>query len=326
MREVTYAEAIKEAIVEEMERDENVFLMGEDIAVYGGAFKVTRGILEKFGPERVRNTPISEGGFMGVAIGASLLGARPIVDIMFMDFIILAMDQLVNQAGKFHHVYGEQAKVPMVVRTPGGGGRSYGPTHSQSLEALFLHTPGIKVVAPSNPHDAKGLLKTAVRDDNPVLFVESKVLYAQKGRIPDDELLVPFGEARVVRTGEDVSIITYSRMVGEALVAAAELDKEGVSAEVIDLRSLNPLDIETVAESARNTGRVILVEEGTRTCGVCAEIGFQLFENVYDYLDAPIQRLTAPDVPIPCGAELEAAVLPNAADIVTAARKLMTEY
>jgi pyruvate/2-oxoglutarate/acetoin dehydrogenase E1 component len=320
---LSFSEAIREAIREEMQRDPNVILMGEDVAQYGGAFKVTKDIIKEFGPERVRNTPISEGGFVGVAIGASLLGIRPIVEIMFMDFIILAMDQLINQAAKFHYVYGPQAKVPIVIRTPGGGGRSYGPTHSQSLEAFFLKAPGIKVAAPSNPADAKGLLKTAVRDDNPVLFLESKVLYPMKGEVPDGEHLVPFGQARTVVEGEDVSIITYSRMVVEAQIAANRLADKGIAAEVIDLRTLNPLDTGAVIESARKTGRVILVEEGTRSCGFCAEVGFQIFENVYDYLNAPIKRVTAPDIPVPCSAVLEAAVLPKADDIVRAAVDLM---
>ena len=326
MRELTFAEAVREALVEEMERDERVILMGEDIAVYGGAFKVTRDFVDQFGPERVINTPISEGGFTGVAIGASLLGLRPVVEIMFMDFIILAMDQLVNQAAKFHWVYGEQARVPLVVRTPGGGGRSYGPTHSQSLEAFFVRTPGIKVVAPSNPADAKGLLKTAIRDDNPVLFLESKVLYAQKGEVPDGEHLVPFGQARVLRPGNDVTLVAYSRMANEALLAAQRLADDGVDAEVVDLRSLSPLDSETVLESVRHTGRAVLVEEGNRTCGICAEIGFQIAEKVYDYLEAPLRRVTTPDIPVPCGSELEAAALPNASKIAAAAKDLTENY
>jgi len=326
MKTLTFAEAIREAICEEMIRDENVFLMGEDIAVYGGAFKVTKDIVKEFGPRRVRNTPISEGSFVGVAVGASLLGARPIVEIMFMDFIILAMDQLINHAAKFHYVYGAQAKVPLVIRTPGGGGRCYGPTHSQSLETYFLKAPGFRVVAPSNPADAKGLLKTSVRDDNPVIFLESKVLYPLKGDVPDGEYSVPFGKARVLIEGEDVSIVVYSRMVWEAHRAAAALAEEGISAEVIDLRTLNPLDIETVVASAQKTGRLVIVEEGTRTCGLAAEIGFQVFERAYDYLDAPIRRVTGADVPVPCSHVLEEAALPNAAKIEAVAKDLVNNY
>ena len=321
---LTFGQAIREAIVEEMRRDPAVILMGEDIASYGGAFKVTRDMVKEFGPARVRNTPISEGGFVGVAIGASLLGTRPIVEIMFMDFIILAMDQLFNQAAKFHYVYGKQARVPIVIRTPGGGGRSYGPTHSQSLEAHFMHVPGIKIAAPSNPADAKGLLKTAVRDDNPVLFVESKVLYSLKGEVPEGEHLLPFGQARIARPGADATIIAYSRMVNESLLAAQRLAKDGIEAEVIDLRTLNPLDDQTIIESAKRTGKVVIVEEGVRTCGVAAVIGFRIFEQIYDYLDAPIQRVAAPDFPVPCSPVLERAALPDAAKIEAAVRKAVS--
>jgi pyruvate dehydrogenase E1 component beta subunit len=323
MRELTFSQAIREAIVEEMRRDPAVILLGEDIATYGGAFKVTRDMVKEFGPARVRNTPISEGGFLGVAIGASLLGTRPIVEIMFMDFIVLAMDQIFNQAAKFHYVYGEQARVPIVIRTPGGGGRSYGPTHSQSLEAHFMNVPGIKIAAPSNPYDAKGLLKTAVRDDNPVLFLESKVLYPLKGEVPEKEYLIPFGQAQVVRPGSDATIVAYSRMVNEALLAAQRLAKDGVEVEVIDLRTLNPMDDKTLIESAKRTGKVVIVEEGVRTCGVAAEIGFRIFEEIYDYLDAPIQRVTAPDIPVPCSPTLERAALPDASKIDAAVRKVV---
>ncbi len=326
MSEMTFAEAIREALIEEMERDERVICMGEDIAVYGGAFKVTKGFVGLFGPERVMNTPISEGGFCGVATGASLLGLRPVVEIMFMDFIILAMDQLINQAAKFHYVYGEDARVPLVVRTPGGGGRSYGPTHSQSLEAFFVRTPGFNVAAPSCPADAKGLLKTAIRDDNPVLFLESKVLYSQKGEVPDGEHLVPFGQAKVARPGSDATIVAYSRMVNEALLAAHRLAEDDVEAEVIDLRSLSPLDIDTVTESVQRTGRAVLVEEGNRACGIAAEVGCQIAEQVYDYLEAPLRRVTALDIPVPCSAALEAAALPDADKIARAVTELVENY
>ena len=326
MRTLTFAEAVREAICEEMTRDENVFLMGEDIAVYGGAFKVTKDIVKEFGPERVRNTPISEGGFVGVAIGAGLLGARPIVEIMFMDFIILAMDQLINHAAKFHYVYGPEARVPIVIRTPGGGGRCYGPTHSQSLETFFLKAPGFRVAAPSNPADAKGLLKTAVRDDNPVIFLESKVLYPLKGDVPEGDYTVPFGRARVVAEGEDVTVVAYSRMVLEAQRAAIALAEDDISADVIDLRTLNPLDMDTIVSSAQKTGRIVIVEEGTRTCGLAAEIGFQVFERIYDYLDAPIRRVTGADVPVPCSHVLEQAALPDAEKIRAAAEDLVSNY
>jgi pyruvate dehydrogenase E1 component beta subunit len=232
------------------------------------------------------------------------------------------MDQIFNQAAKFHYVYGEQARVPIVIRTPGGGGRSYGPTHSQSLEAHFMNVPGIKIAAPSNPHDAKGLLKTAVRDDNPVLFLESKVLYPLKGDAPEGEYLVPFGEARIARAGADATVVAYSRMVGESLLAAHRLAKDGIEVEVVDLRTLSPLDEKTIIDSAKRTGKVVVVEEGVRTCGA-AEIGFRIFEQIYDYLDAPILRVTAPDIPVPCSPVLERAALPDAAKIEAAVRRIV---
>lgn len=322
-RELYFTEALREALAEEMRRDPKVFLLGEDLGVYGGCFGVTRGLLAEFGPERVRDTPISEASIVGLAIGAALLGERPVVEIMFMDFLTLAMDQLVNHAAKFHYLYGEQAKVPLVVRCPAGAGRAYGATHSQSLEAWLLHVPGLKVVAPATAADAKGLLKSAIRDDNPVIFIENKVLYQWRERVPEGEYTVPIGRARRVCSGTDVTLVAYSRMAREAEKAAAVLAQEGISAEVIDLRTLAPLDIGMVVESVAKTGRVVLVEEGTRTGGVCAEIGMQIFEHAWDYLDAPIRRVTAPDIPIPFAPELEAAVIPTAADVVAAARALV---
>lgn len=323
MREVSYSEAIREALTEEMERDEAVFLMGEDLGVYGGCFGVTQGLLDRFGPERVIDTPISEGSFVGMAVGAALTGSRPVVEIMFADFITLAMDQIINHAAKFRQVYGEQAKVALVIRCAAGGGRRYGPTHSQNPEAWFVHTPGLKVVAPSTPADAKGLLKSAIRDDDPVIFLENKMLYPQKGQVPDREYLVPLGQAACVREGNDLTLVAYSRMVQEALEAAARLEQEGISAEVIDLRTLSPLDIGTVVESVRKTNRVLVVHEACRTGGVGAEVAAQIFEQAFDYLDAPLRRLTAPDIAIPFSPELEDWALPNAADIVAEARKLL---
>ncbi|MBI3944358.1 MAG: alpha-ketoacid dehydrogenase subunit beta [Armatimonadetes bacterium] len=322
-REVYFTEALQEALAEEMRRDPEVFLLGEDIGVYGGCFGVTRGLLAEFGPERVRDTPISEAALVGMAVGAAILGARPVVEVMFMDFVTLAMDQLVNHAAKFRYVYGEQARVPLVLRCPAGAGRAYGATHSQSLEAWFLHVPGLKVVAPATAADAKGLLKSAIRDDNPVIFIENKVLYQSRERIPEGEYAIPLGQARRVCEGGDVTLVAYSRMAREAERAAVLLAEEGVSAEVIDLRTLAPLDIGTVVESVAKTGRVVLVEEGTRTGGACAEIGVQIFEHAWDSLDAPIRRVTTPDIPIPFAPELEAAVIPAAADIAAAARALV---
>ena len=322
MRVISTSEAIREALAQEMYLDERVFLMGEDIGMYGGAFGVTRGLLERFGGGRVIETPISEAGFVGVAIGAALLGRRPVVEIMFSDFIFLAMDQLVNHAAKFRYVYGEQAPVPLVVRTPGGCGRAYGPTHSQAVEGYFVHTPGIKVVAPSTPYDAKGLLLASIRDPNPVVFIENRTLYPQKGEVPEKDYTLPLGRAAVVRVGGDVTVVAYSRMVHEALAAAETLADEGISLEVIDLRTLSPLDAETVLASVKKTGRTILVEEGPRTAGVMAEVAARIAEDAFDYLDAPVKRLTMPDIPVPCAAALEQAALPSRDDIVRTAREL----
>lgn len=325
MKTLTYTEALREALTEEMTRDPDVFLMGEDIGVYGGAFGITRGLLEQFGPERVRDTPISEPGFVGAAIGAAVVGSRPVVEIMFMDFITLAVDQLVNQAAKLHYVFGDPVRCPLVVRTAGGGGKGYGPTHSQSLEAWFLHAPGLKVVAPATPADAKGLLKTAIRDNNPVVFMEHKLLYAQKGPVPaSEEALVPFGKARVAREGTALTIAAWSYMAHQAEIAAAELAERGVDAEVLDLRTLCPLDIGSVVESVKKTRRLLLVEEGTRTGGFSAEIGFQVFEHIFDYLEAPITRLTTPDIPLSASPVLEKAAIPDVAGIVRAALKLVS--
>jgi pyruvate dehydrogenase E1 component beta subunit len=325
MAELYYSWAIREALAEEMARDERVFCMGEDIETYGGAFRTTAGLSERF-PARVMNTPISENSLVGVATGAALLGQRPVVEIMFMDFIALAMDQILNHATKFHYVYGEQAKVPLVIRTPAGGGRCYGPTHSQSLEAMFLSVPGLKIAAPATPSDAKGMLKSAIRDDNPVLFIEGKLLYNRKGEVPDGEYLVPLGQARVVREGEDLTLVSYSRMVEECEKACDALEQAGASVELIDLRSLAPLDLDTVLTSLEKTGRVILVEEGPKTGGVGAEISAQLTEQAFDLLEAPITRVAALDIPIPNANSLEQATLPNAAKIAATARRLLEEY
>jgi pyruvate/2-oxoglutarate/acetoin dehydrogenase E1 component len=323
MREITYATAIREALVEEMERDANVLLLGEDIGVYGGAFGVTRGLREQFGPSRVIDTPISEGSFVGVGVGASLLGLRPVVEIMFMDFIALAADQIVNHAAKFREIYGEQARVPLVIRTAAGGGRRYGATHSQSLEAWFMHTPGLTVVAPGTPADAKGLLKSAIRADEPVIFIESKALYPVSGPVPEGEQVVPLGQARVAREGADLTVVTYGRMVAASLQAAETLAADGISTAVVDLRTLKPLDMDTVVKSVRGTGRVLIVHEACAMAGPAAEIGFRIFEEAFDCLDAPIRRLTAPDAAIPFGPALEDAFFPSAERIVTEARRLV---
>ena len=323
MRELAYWQGVQEALREEMMRDPHVFLMGEDIGVYGGAFGATRGLLAEFGPERVRNTPISEATIVGAGIGAALTGMRPVVEIMFMDFVTLAMDQITNHAAKFRYMYGEQARVPLVIRTPAGGGRSYGATHSQSLEAWFLHVPGLKVIAPATPADVKGLLKSAIRDDNPVLCVEHKRLYAAAGPVPDGDVTVPIGQAMIRREGEDLTLAAYSYYVGIALQAAEALVRHGINAEVVDLRTLAPLDTETVLDSVRKTGRLICIEEGTRTGGVGAEVAARVAEGAYEYLDAPIRRIAAPDIPIPFSPVLEEAALPKLDDIVQTALDLL---
>ncbi len=326
MREIYYSHAIREALAEEMRRDESVFILGEDIAGYGGAFKVTQGLVDEFGPARIRNTPISENTIVGVGVGAATTGLRPVVDIMFQDFITLAMDQIVNHAAKFHYMYGNQCSVPMVIRTPAGGGRNYGPTHSQSLEAWFMHVPGLKVVAPAFAADAKGLLKSAIRDNNPVLFVESKLLYGVRGEVPEGDYTIPLGEAKVVREGSDVTLVSYSRMTIESLKAAQILSEHGIEAEVVDLRTLAPLDIDTVAASVEKTGRAIVVAEDCLTAGVASEVAARIMEECFDFLQAPIRRVAALDVPLACADVLERAALPDAAKIVTAAQKLMADY
>lgn len=322
-RLVYYADALREAMAEEMRRDANVLLFGEDIALYGGAFGVTRGLLEEFGPERVVNTPISEGGFTGMAIGAALTGLRPVVEYMFMDFIALASDQIVNHAAKFRAIYGEQAKVPIVFRAAAGAGRSYGATHSQMLESWFMHMPGLKVAAPATAEDAKGLLISAIRDDDPVLFVEHKDLYKVRMPLGETTEPLPFGQARVVREGDEVTIVTYSKMVHTAGLAAMQLAKEGISVEVIDLRTLRPLDSDTIAKSVQKTGRALVLTESMGSAGAATDIACRIMDVAFDYLNAPIIRLTPPDVAIPFSPILEQRVIPQVKDVVLAVKKLL---
>jgi pyruvate/2-oxoglutarate/acetoin dehydrogenase E1 component len=302
---ITYSEAIREALAEEMRRDKNVFLLGEDVGVYGGAFGVTKGLLNEFGPNRIIDAPISESAITGSVIGSAICGMRPVAEIMFMDFITVAMDQIVNHAAKLSYIYAGQVKVPIVIRTPAGAKGGYGASHSQNLEAWFLHVPGLKVVAPSTPYDAKGLLKSSIRDNNPVLFIENKLLYSHKGQIPEEEYLIPIGKAEVKKQGKDLTLVGYSNSVLLALSCAEDLEKEGKNIEVIDLRTLSPLDIETIGESVKKTGKAIIIEEGCKTGGVGAEIASQIMEKYFDYLDAPIKRIAARDVPIPCTPVLE---------------------
>jgi 2-oxoisovalerate dehydrogenase E1 component beta subunit len=321
MAEITYLQAIRDALWEELERDENVFLLGEDIGVYGGAFKITEGFIEHFGPRRVLDTPMAETAIVGAAIGAALMGMRPVAEMQFADFISCAFDQLVNFAATNHYRWGEP--VPIVVRAPSGGGLRAGPFHSQNPEALFVHTPGLKVVAPATPYDAKGLLKAAIRDDNPVIYFENKYLYRrEKGEVPQEEYTIPIGVADVKRRGEDITVITYGAMVQEALAAADELQEQGVDVEVIDLRSLKPLDRETVLASASKTGKIAIVHEAYRTCGMGGELAALISEEAFEWLDAPLMRITAPDTPVPYSPPLEDAFRPNAAKIVEALRDL----
>ncbi len=326
VREITYLEAVREALIQEMRRDPNVFLLGEDIGVYGGAFGVTRGMLEEFGPERVRDTPISEAAIAGAATGAALMGMRPVMEIMFMDFITIAMNQLVNQAAKIRFMFGGKASIPMVIRAPAGSGTGAAAQHCQSLEAWFVHVPGIKVVAPAVPYDAKGLLVTAIRDNNPVLFMEHKLLYRTKGPVPEELYSIPLGQAAVRREGHDVTILAYSVMVPRALEAADQLSQEGIEAEVVDLRTLKPLDQATIVASVSKTGRVLIVHEAPRTGGLGGELTAVVAESeAFDYLDAPIRRLAGRDIPIPYNRTLERAAVPQVEDIVAAARELARE-
>jgi acetoin:2,6-dichlorophenolindophenol oxidoreductase subunit beta len=323
VREITYKQAIQEALREEMRRDERVFLMGEDIGVYGGAFGVTLGLLEEFGKERVRDTPISELGIVGAAAGAALMGMRPVVEIMFMDFVTLALDQLANQAAKLRFMFGGKAHVPMVLRAPQGAGTGAAAQHSQSLEAIFAHFPGLKVVMPSMPADAKGLLKSAIRDDNPVVFIEHKLLYNRKGPVPEGEHVVPLGQAEIKRPGRDLSLIAWSAMVPKALAAAETLAGEGIEVEVLDLRCLVPLDERTILESVRRTGRALIAHEACRTGGFGAEVLARIVEEGFDYLDAPVRRLAGREMPIPYSKELERQVIPQEEDILREARRLV---
>ena len=319
----TYLEAIRQAIWEEMEKDPNVFVLGEDIGVYGGAFKVTDGMLEKFGATRIIDTPIAEGAIVGAAIGAALMGMRPVAEMQFIDFISCAFDQLTNFAAKNRYRWG--AGVPIVVRGPCGGGVRGGPFHSQNPEMYFVHTPGLKVVAPATAYDAKGLLKASIRDDDPVIYLEHKFLYRRiKEDLPKDDYIVPLGKAAVRREGTDLTIVTYGAMLYPCLEAAETLEKErGAKAEVIDLRSLLPLDRETIVASARKTGKVMVVHEDTKTGGIAGEIAATINEEAFDHLDGPVLRVTAPDTPVPYSAPLEDFFLPNAVKIAEAARKLV---
>ena len=323
MREITYAQALNETMRENMARDEDIILMGEDIGKYGGIFQVTAGLLDEFGPERVIDTPISEAGFVGAGVGAALAGLRPIVELMFIDFTPVAMDQIVNQMAKMHYMFGGRGRVPMVLRVNIGAGRGAAAQHSQSLHAWFMHVPGIIVATPSSAHDAKGLLNTAIASDNPVMFVEHKKLYAEKGPVPEESYSIPFGKGEIKREGKDLTIVAVSGMVGHSLAAAGELAARGIEAEVVDPRTLTPLDTGIILESVAKTGRLMVADEGHKTCGVGAEIAALAAEEAIQYLEAPILRVASPDTPVPYSPVLEEQFVPGARQVVEAADKLM---
>jgi pyruvate dehydrogenase E1 component beta subunit len=325
-RELRVYEAIAEALAEEMRRDEAVFVMGEDVGLFGGTFRATEGLMAEFGSRRVRDTPIAEAGIVGLALGAALAGMRPVPELMTMNFAIVAMDQIINHVAKMRYMFGGQFDLPLTIRAPGGGGTQKGAQHSHSIESWFVNSPGLRVVVPSTVADFKGLLKTSIRSDDPVLFVEHEMLYSMKGPVPPEgeEHLVPLGSATTRRTGGDLTIVSWSRMVHEALKAAEELAAEGIEAEVVDLRCLDPLDWDTVLGSVARTRRCVVAEEGWRKLGVGAEIGSRLHETLFYELDAPVQRVGAADVPTPYAKGLEQDALPNAGDIVQAALKITT--
>ncbi|ONK23983.1 alpha-ketoacid dehydrogenase subunit beta [Bacillus sp. VT-16-64] len=326
MREITYSEAIREAMSQEMRKNPDVFIMGEDIGIYGGAFGVTNGMVEEFGKERVRNTPISEAAISGCAVGAAMTGMRPILEIQFSDFIMIAMDNIVNQAAKMRYMFGGKTKVPIVVRLPGGSGAGFAAQHSQSLEAWMAHVPGLKVVQPSTAYDVKGLMKAALKDDNPVLFYEHKLLYNSKGKVPEEEYEIPLGEADIKNEGTDITIIATGIMVNRSLEAAKQLEQEGISVEIIDPRTLVPLDTKTILESVKKTSRALVVYEAVKRGGYGAEIASMIAESdVFDYLDAPIRRLGGVATPIPYNLKLEKAAVPQVDDIVRECRKLMNK-
>ncbi len=323
MPEIMYREAVRNAIAEEMRRDEAVFVMGEDVAIYGGAYGATQGLMDEFGETRVRDTAISEMAIAGAATGAAMCGMRPVAEIMYVDFMTLAMDQFVNQAAKNRYMFGGKTTVPMVLRTEGGAGRCIAAHHSQSLESWFTHAPGVFVVMPATPYDAKGLLKTCIRDDNPVLFIEHKMLYKEKGEVPDEEYLIPLGEAALRRAGGDVTLVGYSRMANRAVEAGEALAGEGVEAEVIDLRCLKPLDIDAILDSVRKTGRLVVCSEGYQETNFVCEIVTKVQQFAFDYLDAPIQRVCSANCPVPMSPVLENEAVPTTDKIVSAAKRTL---
>jgi pyruvate dehydrogenase E1 component subunit beta len=327
MRTITYRDALREAIAEEMRRDERVYILGEDIAGYGGTYAVTKGLFEEFGEKRVKDTPLAEEIIIGTAIGSALAGLRPIAELMTMNFSLLASDLIINSAAKFRYMFGGQPSIPLVIRMPGGGGAQRGAQHSQFFENMFAHIPGLKVVMPATPHDAKGMLKAAVRDEDPILFVEHELLYSVKGEVPDEgeEYTVPLNRGIVRREGKDVTLVTYSRMVHICLQAAEELAKEGIEAEVIDLRSIRPIDLDLVLDSVRKTNRVVVAEEGWKYYGTGQGVAAMIYEHGFDWLDAPIGHVTGKDVPMPYSKSLEQLALPARKDVIAAVKAIVPQ-
>jgi pyruvate dehydrogenase E1 component beta subunit len=323
MARITMREAISKALWEEMERDPSVFILGEEVGVWGGSYAVTKGFFDHFGPERVKDTPIAESAIIGAAIGAALTGLRPVAELMTINFAFSAFDHIVNQAAKLHHMFAGQMKVPMVIRTVSGGGRQLGATHSQTPDAIFAHFPGLKVVAPGTPEDAKGLLKSAIRIDDPVLFIESATLYQVRGEVPEGEQLIPIGKSKIQRPGKDVTVVTYSKMLETSIKAADLLAKEGIEVEIVDLRTLRPLDMEPVIDSFKKTNRAVIVEEGWKSYGVGAEIASRIYEEAFDFVDAPIQRVAQKEVPLPYNQALEQLALPQVEDVIRAIREVL---
>lgn len=323
MARITMREAISQALWEEMERDPKVFIMGEEVGVWGGTYAVTKGFYDHFGADRVKDTPIAEAAIIGGAIGASLTGLRPVAELMTINFAFSAFDHIVNQAAKMHLMFGGQMQLPLVIRAVGGGGRQLGATHSQTPDVIFAHFPGLKVVAPGTPADAKGLLKSAIRSQDPILFIEHATLYQSRGEVPEGEYLVPIGKSNVARPGRDVTIITYSKMLETSLKAAEELAKENIEAEVVDLRTLRPLDMDPVIESFKKTNRAVVVEEGWKSYGVGAEISARIYEQAFDYVDAPIKRVAQMEVPLPYNRTLEQMALPKVEDVISAVKEVL---
>ena len=323
MQQISYREALNQALFEEMERDENVFIIGEDVGILGGSFRVTKGLLNKFEEKRVIDAPLSEAAIIGYTLGAAISGLRPVAEIMFIDFVGVCMDQIINQVAKIRYMLAGQVKVPLVIRTQGGFGESWAAQHSQSLESFFCHIPGLKVVMPSTPYDAKGLLKSAIREDNPIIFIEHKLLYNTVGNVPDEEYTIPLGKADLKREGRDITIITYSRMVLFSLEASEILKEEGIECEVIDLRTVDPMDLSAIINSVKKTHRAIIVEEDHKKVGIGAEISSIIMEEVFDYLDAPVKRIAALDVPIPFSKVLEDKVRPKTENIVKGVRDML---